>query len=186
MTIPEAIRTRRSIGMLTSETPTRDEIQPLLEAAVWAPIHRMTEPWRFHVLAGQAREQLGQAMSAALKATGETNTESLAQAVKKPLRAPVVIVVSCKPGDDEETTWENQWATAAAIQNMLLVGHESGLGTFWRTGSTMYSAQVAEHLGLDDGEKVIGAIYIGYSNSPEKSGHRTPSDDFTMWHGWDD
>ena len=42
--------------------PTPSEVLPLLEAAVRAPNHHLTEPWRFIVLTGQALEDLGEAM----------------------------------------------------------------------------------------------------------------------------
>ena len=53
------IEGRRSIGKVTDERPDRALIEQVLESATWAPNHRLTEPWRFVVLAGQAREALG-------------------------------------------------------------------------------------------------------------------------------
>jgi hypothetical protein len=67
------------------------------------------------VIAGEEREKLGFAMEAALKASGEVLTDALAKERAKPLRAPVVILVTAKPNDDDILTWENQLATAAAI-----------------------------------------------------------------------
>ncbi|MDQ3044099.1 MAG: nitroreductase family protein, partial [Chloroflexota bacterium] len=47
-----AIRERRSIGKVGPERPPRELIEQVLEAATWAPNHRLTEPWRFIVIAG--------------------------------------------------------------------------------------------------------------------------------------
>lgn len=151
---------------------------------MWAPNHRLTEPWRFHVITGKAREDFGNAMAAALKASGETHTSALAAEAAKPLRAPVVIVVSSKPDDNPVLEWENHLATAAAVQNLLLAAHGLGLGAFWRTGSAMYSSRIAEYLRLDDGERVIGAVYLGYPDAPAQHGRRSPADTFTRWIGW--
>ena len=47
--------------------PTPSEVRPLLEAAVRAPNHHLTEPWRFIVLTGQAIEDLGEAMGESVR-----------------------------------------------------------------------------------------------------------------------
>ena len=38
----------------------------IIESAVWAPNHHLTEPRRFHVLAGEARQAMGDAIADAL------------------------------------------------------------------------------------------------------------------------
>ena len=182
MDVRDAIRARRSIGVLKQDAPSRAEIERMLELAVWAPNHRMTEPWRFHVISGDAREQLGATMASALKASGVTDSAELAAEADKPLRAPIIIVVSSKSDEDEMLAWENQWATAAAVQNLLLCAQDAGLATFWKTGATMYSRDVADYLGFDGGEKLIAAVYLGYSDARGKSGRRTSASEFTTWH----
>ena len=42
---------------LPSEIP-REWIEELLDAAHWAPNHKLTHPWRFHVFSGEGRERL--------------------------------------------------------------------------------------------------------------------------------
>src|SRR5262245_19210488 len=59
----EAIRTRRSTGQVRQDVPPRETIEAILEAASWAPNHHLSEPWRFVVIAGAAREALGEAMA---------------------------------------------------------------------------------------------------------------------------
>ena len=44
-----------------NDTPLNDEqINLILEAANWAPTHRKTEPWRFKVLKGKSKNNLGE------------------------------------------------------------------------------------------------------------------------------
>jgi nitroreductase len=44
-----------------NDTPLNDEqIYLILEAANWAPTHRKTEPWRFKVLKGKSKNNLGE------------------------------------------------------------------------------------------------------------------------------
>jgi nitroreductase len=64
MDVLEAIRTRRTAGKIRPDVPPRAVIEELLEAATWAPNHRLNEPWRFFVVAGEARERFGELMAA--------------------------------------------------------------------------------------------------------------------------
>ncbi len=59
MTVFETIKSRRSIGALTEQRPSRTQIEHILEAATHAPNHYRVEPWKFFVLAGKARNELG-------------------------------------------------------------------------------------------------------------------------------
>lgn len=51
----EAIRTRRTIDQFTPRPVARETIEQLIETATHAPNHRMTQSWRFYVLAAEAR-----------------------------------------------------------------------------------------------------------------------------------
>jgi nitroreductase len=46
MDVFEAIKGRRSIGMVKQDLIKQEVIEQLLEAATWAPNHHHTEPWR--------------------------------------------------------------------------------------------------------------------------------------------
>ena len=61
MDLLNIIRNRRSIMPIQYNTlPVKDEqINLILEAANWAPTHRKTEPWRFKVLKGESKNNLG-------------------------------------------------------------------------------------------------------------------------------
>ena len=64
----ELIAKRRSLRPSTmSQAPVpRTMINSILEAANWAPSHRLTEPWRFVVMQGEARRRLGEVFEKAL------------------------------------------------------------------------------------------------------------------------
>ena len=66
MDIFETIKNRRSIGNMTEQRPTRKQIERILEAATHAPNHHKVEPWKFFVLAGQSRAELGNVMARSL------------------------------------------------------------------------------------------------------------------------
>src|SRR3712207_1515719 len=148
MDVIHAIETRRSIGRVKQDPVPRDLIERILESAVHAPNHRITEPWRFHVFTGKGRGELARVRAeiARLQAEAEGEDEELAAGKisrerKKAFRAPVVVAVICESGRDEVETLENYAACAAAVQNMLLTAHALGLGAMWRTGPAAYHDQ---------------------------------------------
>jgi len=101
MGIFDIIKRRRSIGKMTSERPTREQIERILEAATHAPNHHKVQPWKFIVLAGHAREELGRIMAESLAERLEDTSSEKAQALlnkerSKLLRSPVVIAVAAE------------------------------------------------------------------------------------------
>lgn len=46
----EIVRTRRTVGVFRPDLPPRDVVLQAIELACWAPNHRKTEPWRFHLI----------------------------------------------------------------------------------------------------------------------------------------
>ena len=59
--INEIIKNRRSVFPVQyNDIPVSDAfIKVILENANWAPTHRLTQPWRFKVLQGEAKDRLG-------------------------------------------------------------------------------------------------------------------------------
>src|SRR5689334_10729559 len=117
-----ALHERRSNGRVRQTSLPRATIEQLLEAATRAPNHRLTEPWRFVVLTGDARQELGAVMAAAQQraANGASPTEEqLARTRAKPLRAPVIIAVAAEPAQRSNVIEvEEIAAVAAATQNL--------------------------------------------------------------------
>ncbi len=190
MDILTALRDRRSINALTADVPPRATIQRLLDLAVWAPNHHMTEPWRFHVITGDARQAVGEAISDGLCTEIDANDPVAAGEIKgaraKFLRAPVVIVVSQPRADDPVTDLEDYAACCCAVQNMLLAAHGEGLAAKWRTGAICEYAATRQALGLGATDRLVGFIYLGYpsANAPPDKRVRAVPD--TAWLGWDD
>jgi nitroreductase len=187
----QAIATRRSVGKVKPERPPRELIERMLDAAVQAPNHHLTEPWRFIVLAGEAREELGRVMADVLRQRlddpdGDAGRVQLAKEAEKPLRAPVLIVVGTKLSDNPRIVpVEDIEATAAAVENMLLAAHDLGLAAQWRTGDAAYDPTVKSFFGLSPEDQLAGFIYVGYPDKEPGTRERTPAGAKTEWRGWD-
>jgi nitroreductase len=187
--VNQAIETRRSVGQVKQDPVPREIVEKILESAVHAPNHRLTEPWRFHVFTGKGRGELARARAevARIQAEAEGEEEEFAagrisRERKKVFRAPVVIVVISKGGRDEVETLENYAACAAAVQNMQLTAHSLGLGTIWRTGPVAYHPYMREFFGLENGDKIVAHLYLGYPDVTERSRRREPASTRTVWH----
>ena len=139
-TILQALRARRSVGRVRPEQPPRALVERVIEAATWAPNHYHTRPWRFVVVAGEARRALGAVMADALREGLEESDGARAAVLlekerNKPLRAPVLIAVAVVPSPEPHVLEiEEICAGAASVQNMLLAAEALGLGAMWRTG----------------------------------------------------
>jgi nitroreductase len=166
----EAIMTRRSVPKVSDRAPGTATIEKLLDAAVRAPTHHVTEPWHFIVLRGDALRGLGAAWAAGVERAGK-NAEGIAA---KALRAPVVIVVIARPKTHlpKVVEVEEHHAIGAAIQNILLAAHALGLGAMVRTGPAATPPGGAR---LPPPRRLrarrAGFVYVGY---PVDAGDRRP------------
>lgn len=191
MSIRETIARRRSVGKMTGECPTRQEIEQILEAGTHAPNHHNAQPWRFFVLAGNARVELGEIMAEALLArtgelTGENSRAILTKERNKLLRAPVVIVAAAEyPQQSNVVEIENVEAVAAAVQNMLLVAEDLGLAAMWRTGDAAYDPRIKRWLGLAPEDHIVAFLYLGHPSISIQERHPIPVEQKTTWLGWE-
>jgi len=192
MTIFQTIKRRRSIGKMTSEVPNREQIERMLEAATHAPNHHKVQPWRFFVLAGHAREELGAVMADALAARLDETTSDKAQALinkerGKLLRSPIIIIVAAeRPNLPNVLAIENIEAVAAAVENMLLTAEEMGLACMWRTGDAAYDPRIKAWLGLSAEDHIVAFVYVGYAAIPHLERKPTPFEEKTTWLGWEE
>lgn len=111
----EAIRTRRSIRKFKSAAVPDDLIKKILEAAMYAPSARDTQPWHFILVTNKnilhkiprihPHANMVYEAPLAILICGDTNIESI----------PEYLAVNC----------------SAATQNLLLAAHDLGLGGVW-------------------------------------------------------
>ncbi|MDA4113158.1 MAG: nitroreductase [Thaumarchaeota archaeon] len=181
----DAIRSRRTVKKMDTErSPTKDQIDAIIEAAMWAPNHHMTEPWRFVVVSGQGRRRLGEALAAAsLSGPGERPVPERVEIERsKPLAAPVIVALISSPQVGEKIVPQEELiAAGAALQNMLLAAHSLGLGSFVRTGLLAYSDEVRHLFGINEREVLVGMVYLGYVAGPVTPGRRSPAEGKVTW-----
>jgi nitroreductase len=180
----DAIMTRRSVPRVGDRVPDDATIAKLLDAAVRAPTHHLTEPWRFIVLRGDARHGLGAAWAAGVARSGK-RSDGVAT---KALRAPTIICVIARPKTHlpKVVELEEHHAIGAAIQNILLAAHALGLGAMVRTGPPASLDEVRDFLGLEATELIAGFIYLGYPLDGEEARPLTRRADAASLTEWRD
>ena len=179
----EAILTRNSISKVKPDPVARETIEKLLHAAVQAPNHYRNRPWRFVVLTGKSREELGEVMAQTLKKRSPEMPETgMEKERSKPLRAPVLIAVGVDKSDDPRVLEiENICSVAAAVENLLLAAHAEGLGAMWRTGPGVRDPEVKKFLGFEPGQELLSFVYLGFPDVEGPFVERPSYEDRTVW-----
>ena len=185
--INELIRSRRTIypEQFSDRKVHKEQLEVILNNALWAPTHGNTQPWRFKVFTNDARQRLSDFMAKTyleLTPSADQNDAKLAKMLKRPLLASVIIAV-CMERQIEEKILELEEieAVACAIQNMHLTCTAYGLGGFWSTPKLIYHPRTNEFLGLKEKDKCLGLFYIGYPAVEWPTAHRRPLEYLTEW-----
>lgn len=154
------IKQRRSVNNFQHDrTVSPETVVELLETAVYAPNHRMTEPWRFvFVDSPAAREELAEISGALAAARGKDPVKAAAK-----LRAvPCLLFVVMRLDNNALIADEDYAAACCVVQNFLLLATERGLATFWKTMVDDDERRLGKFLRLADDERVVAFLHVGY------------------------
>ncbi|QQD82911.1 nitroreductase [Bacillus siamensis] len=173
--LKHTIRNRRSIRSFKPETVPSEVILDMLETAVYAPNHRLTEPWRFIYAASEAgKEKLADSYVSFFKKIKDDFNEEKERNMRKNLSAvPGFLLVVLKEDENEFTRNDDFAALSGMIQNLQLLAHENGIGMVWKSGRIMYDKQVHQDFGLADNERFAAIIQTGYPDEQPKAKERT-------------
>lgn len=184
VSIPPIIEQRRSTKKFTERAITRDEIETLLDAAILAPNHRLTRPWRFYVLGPESRYAYGMALGErkARKLPDPDAARALRETVATEHRnLPCMIAVAVVQNDNPETREEDYAAAMMAIENLALSAVALGLGTHIKTGGVMGDAAAREATGVSEAERIVAIVNVGEPAEQTTPRKREPAASFTIW-----
>ena len=152
MDILESIKSRRNIKIFKSDPVDSQKLHLWLEAASFAPNHRLTEPWEIVLVGPETRAKINH----------KTNFGN----------APVVMAVLSRHGATAIETEENLIATACFVQNFNLAAWADGVGTLWSSiGATPRNREM---IGVPDGYDVVGIFGVGFPEEIREPKTRTP------------
>ena len=183
MDVKQAVLGRRSIRNYTTQAVSRQDVEDILEAALYAPSGINLQPWYFVAVCSEdamARLKFSMAKTyenfqPRLQARFAKNPEVIQQ-TKHFLTslggAPVcVLAFLLKPANDpmyQDTATLIQ-GVSAGIENMLLVAYEKGLGSCWLTAPIVagLGEGIRQEFAPENGQ-LIAAVTIGYpAESPK-------------------
>ena len=203
----ELMQSRRSIRKFQPRMPERALIEQLIEAAVTAPSASNKQPWRFLVV---TNSELKVSMAAKVRAAVERVAHHIDPQFSSAFRAygnyftrfetaPVVIVPLYRPltllsnmvgadlGANDRANiarMEEQSgivSTSLAMQNLLLMAYELGLGASGLTGPLIALDDLREILSVASGWDIAALIALGYPDEEPLAPGRKPTAAVTRW-----
>jgi nitroreductase len=184
MDVLTAIAARRSVKRFSARPVTRTEIETLLKAAVQAPNHRMTQPWRFYVLGPVAKRAYGDALGA--RKAKRLEDPEVARQVRIKVAdqheaLPAVVAVAMTLDENPEIREEDYAACMMAVQNVGLAAAAAGLGTHIKTGGVMDDPAARAAVGVPEDQRIVALINMGEPESIPEPKPRADARSLTVW-----
>ncbi|MFU1793031.1 nitroreductase [Paenibacillus azoreducens] len=171
------IRERRSIKTGYRNIPVPQElILELLNDAVYAPNHKLREPWRFIFVPTEAKQLF------ALEMAQQYPEDMFENRLKYFNEPDAYLIIVMTDSDNQKQKDEDFGAVSSMIQNFQLLAWEHGLGTVWKTNPHIYDPKVKEMLGVQQGERIAGFLHLGFYSDVPEGAPRTPAEEkFTVY-----
>lgn len=189
--INDYIQSRRSLypaQMLPGAKIPDEHIWEMLENANYAPSHKRTEPWRFHVFAADAMDEIiDQMLAIHLKVNPDQDENSLKskKILDRKNYLSHIIAISVSRDEKERVPYfEEEYATACAVQNFLLSMNAYNATGYWSTGKIAFHEDMKTYLSLPEKDKCMGFLLLGVPNPelnlpPKKQ--MSPIQDKVIW-----
>ena len=177
MELKDAILGRRSVRKYSPQPVPKEVIEEIMELAVWAPSGMNRQNWFFVVVTGEIRDKavdichrgylsyikkkVEKVFSHKPHVVEETNSFFATLG-----GAPVIVFAYAEPGP--ESPFTDVQSVSAAIENMLLLAYERGLGTCWMTGPLNMEEEFNKLLGVE-GKKLVALIPMGFPQGVPKA-----------------
>ncbi|SDG94532.1 Nitroreductase [Planococcus glaciei] len=167
--IDQNILERRTIKKFKKDPVDIEEIIELLNVAKWAPNHKVNQPWRFQLYAGDGKEKFVQAFIDAMPKEDGAVPQKVLNKAQYFRDIPLHLVV-IMPEDPRQRRWDEDYgAISSLLQNFQLAAWARGIGMIWRSNDWIYDPVFREAIGVKPGEKIVATMMIGYPmHVPEK------------------
>jgi len=157
---------RRSASALTLTAPAPSEAQlaDLIRIAARVPDHGKLAPWRFVILDGEDKAAFAARLEAL--AAGRPDAAKLVAKLGKLKAPPMAVAVIASPRAGEIPEWEQLMSAGAVCTLLLQAAGAMGYGANWITDWYAYDPEATAVLGLAEGERVAGFVFIGTASEP--------------------
>lgn len=154
MNIRSLFREVRTVRQFAHEQIPRELLIDILDDAVWAPNHRLREPWRFIYFEGEAKEKLAAAI----------DVKRHARIAETVTCAPAAMIITAKTDTNDHIASEDFAAVCCLIHNIRLLGWERELGMCWDLADYSDCPALFPLAGIDENERIAGILALGFLN----------------------
>ena len=181
----EAIITRRSTRRFSDKPVEREKLDKMIEAGRYAPSGGNSQTCHFIVV--RNKDVLGKLAELAQSAFADMEiTEGMYKSIVNSIRAsqkgnyvfhysPDTLIIVANRKD-----YGNNIADCAcALENMMIAANEFDLGSVWINQLKWLNEDEAlleydRSLGLEENERIYGALAVGYADTEDGLPNRTP------------
>jgi nitroreductase len=213
MELLQALEERKSYRAFTSKPVSKEQMEQIIQYALYAPSARNTQPWEFIVASGTTREALSRKLvDLHKKRSGQmvSHDDSLPEIIQNRLKKQVEdrlsyykqVGISLPPFNPEgrlnfhgapvavficldERMKSNVLDIGITLAYFLLAAHSMGLGTCPIGVVNMYEKEIKEFLKIQESKKVVISIALGYPdlNNPV-CGYKAHRDELSSFISW--
>jgi nitroreductase len=174
MELDVCIKGRRSVRSYTDELVSKEQVEAVLEAGIWAPTAGHREPCRFIVI---ENKELIKYVSDETKVLVKQRFPPIAPRFSTEAdvicyNAPVLILVCTEK--DQRMANMNLLDSVLAAENMFLKAYELGLGTCYMGFIQFLNAKpdVLEKIGVPENYDMMVPFVIGHPKTKQGTGKR--------------
>tara|TARA_B100000035_G_C21006004_1_gene557303 strand:+ start:1076 stop:1690 length:615 start_codon:yes stop_codon:yes gene_type:complete len=174
------IRNRKTIypKQFSGEELSKDLINEILENAIHAPTHRMTQPWFFKVYKGESKGEL----SSLIKKIDQEKISKIKidKFIEKiNLSDTIISICMNRDKDNRVPEWEEIAAISMAVQNMWLSCYVNNVGSYW--SSSPLKDEYSKLKKLDIDQRCLGFFFMGSYDHKESPKSRDNLDNKVEW-----
>ena len=181
MELDVCIKGRRSVRTYKDEPVSKENIEAILEAGIWAPTAMNRQPWKFIVI--ENKETIALVSDETKDAVQQFMPSAARQVCTKGdticYQAPVLILICA----EKDPLWEqmNLIDSVLAAQNMFLKAYELGLGTCYMGFVQLLNKkpEVLKRIGVPDNYQMMVPFILGHPRAKQGAGKRNKPD--TKW-----
>jgi nitroreductase len=182
------VKHRRSVFPqdYTGERIEEVVVKKILESALWAPTHKLTQPWRFIVFTGKGLNKLAEEQAAIYKkvteADGTFKEHKHQNLLTKPLLSSHIVAVLMKRDEKKSVPEvEEIGAVFCAVQNLYLATTAYGVGGYFSTGGITYFDDSRELFDLQPEDRLLGFFHMGVPAREPSPLKRKPAEEVIAW-----
>jgi nitroreductase len=175
MELDVCINGRRSVRSYTDEPVSREQVEAVLEAGVWAPTGMHREPCKFTVI---ENKELIKYVSDETKVLVKQMFPPFAERFSTEADlvcydAPVLILICTEK--DQQMAESNLLDSVLAAENMFLKAYELGLGTCYMGFVSILARakpDVLKKIGVPENYDMMVPLILGHPKTKQEAGER--------------